>query len=179
MHERLAKLKQNPPAYLVFLKKRRIYTEKWRATNREKTRKYCKKYKASHPDRVMMDRIDRQRRTRLKAVTYIGEPKCARCGYTDLRALVIDHRNNDGNKERQGSIGKRGVCYFLKILRMPQEEAKSRYQILCANCNMIKENEQRNIKIQSKLVNIQAKDGTVWNRLSALPQTITNHIKDN
>ena len=53
--------------------------------------------------------------------------KCVRCGFDDIRALQIDHINNDGYKENR-------VKMYHKILRGDTEG----YQVLCANCNWIK-----------------------------------------
>lgn len=56
---------------------------------------------------------------------------CASCGFSDLRALQIDHINGGGTSEikRLGN----GVKYYRHIM-----SNISNYQILCANCNQIK-----------------------------------------
>lgn|SRR5574340_69787 len=61
--------------------------------------------------------------------------KCARCGFSDDRALQIDHINGNGRKDR-------GKCrsphkFYEKVLVVGSAE----YQILCANCNTIKRHE--------------------------------------
>lgn len=57
--------------------------------------------------------------------------ECKRCGFSDRRALQIDHISGGGNKARK----KYGVIGELKrILECGGED----YQILCANCNWIK-----------------------------------------
>lgn len=58
---------------------------------------------------------------------------CARCGFSDLRALQIDHVNGDGAKERG-----RNQAFYKRILA----DDGGRYQILCANCNWIKRHEE-------------------------------------
>ena len=57
--------------------------------------------------------------------------KCARCGFTDERALQIDHVHRNKNKDRTGPD------FYLKVLR----DKKGDYQLLCANCNWIKRHE--------------------------------------
>ena len=59
--------------------------------------------------------------------------RCALCGFSDLRALQIDHVNGDGAKERQAQCNTKAYLrYILKHLD------SGRYQLLCANCNAIK-----------------------------------------
>ena len=60
---------------------------------------------------------------------------CNRCGFSDHRALQIDHVNSDGWKERSKG---RGILYLKKVLN----DAEGRYQLLCANCNWIKRAER-------------------------------------
>lgn len=72
---------------------------------------------------------------------YSGEqPTCAKCGFADIRALCLDHINNDGAEHRR-SLSPKGrggtsttVYQDLKKRRFPLG-----YQILCCNCNRIKE----------------------------------------
>jgi hypothetical protein len=58
---------------------------------------------------------------------------CVRCGFSDERALQIDHVNGDGHVELR-----RGVMtthsYHMRVL----SDVEGRYQLLCANCNWIK-----------------------------------------
>lgn len=61
---------------------------------------------------------------------------CFRCGYTDKRALQIDHVLGGGTKERE--VFKSTTSYLKKVLA---DETGS-YQILCANCNWIKRAEE-------------------------------------
>jgi hypothetical protein len=66
--------------------------------------------------------------------------KCRNCGYSDVRALCLDHINNDGakyrkekyNDSRQGG----GTIDLFNYLR--KNNYPSGYQVLCWNCNHIK-----------------------------------------
>jgi len=62
---------------------------------------------------------------------------CAYCGFADLRALQIDHINNDGYLTRR-KHGRTSTKTIMKYIIEHPEEAKKRYQVLCANCNTIK-----------------------------------------
>ncbi len=78
------------------------------------------------------------RAIRQKALDIIGR-ECVQCGFTDLRALQLDHIHGGGTKEH-AALGTKGI--HMKICKNP-EEAKKIYQCLCANCNTIKEWERR------------------------------------
>lgn len=76
---------------------------------------------------------------------YSGEqPKCIKCGFSDIRALCIDHIYNDGAKERKEikphnkhrGIGSKTFYSWIRKNNFPP-----RYQVLCANCNAIKQRE--------------------------------------
>jgi hypothetical protein len=57
---------------------------------------------------------------------------CARCGFTDDRALCIDHINGGGEPERKKA--RSSEAYYKAILA----SGGAGYQILCCNCNAIK-----------------------------------------
>jgi len=66
----------------------------------------------------------------MKAITKLGG-KCAICGFSDERALQIDHIKGGGIQD----VKKHGNHYtmYKHILENPDG-----YQVLCANCNWIK-----------------------------------------
>lgn len=60
------------------------------------------------------------------------DAKCKTCGFSDARALQIDH---------VGGFGRQDVARFpsaTAYLKAVIEDGAGRYQLLCANCNMIK-----------------------------------------
>ena len=74
-------------------------------------------------------------RKRKEVLDYLGG-KCMECGFSDYRALQIDHVNNNGYLERKND--KRMVRPFVHLIR----DRIKQYQILCANCNQIKRKER-------------------------------------
>lgn len=80
------------------------------------------------------DTHNRRREWHLRALRAIGTLRCGGCGWTDPRVLVIDHRNGDGAKHRRHSTS---YGYFREIIASPED-----YQILCINCNHIKQLER-------------------------------------
>lgn len=75
---------------------------------------------------------------REKIVKLLGS-KCVICGFSDPRALEIDHINNNGNEERKifSTYG-----YYKHILDQIKVGSKD-YQLLCSNCNAIKRYERQ------------------------------------
>ncbi len=74
-----------------------------------------------------------------KIIAYLGG-KCVKCGFSDVRALQIDHINGGGSKERK--VLKMNEGLFYKKVR---EDATGKYQLLCANCNWIKKHENSEV----------------------------------
>ena len=70
---------------------------------------------------------------RLRALETLGN-KCVRCGFSDPRALQIDHINGGGSKEMKSKGN-------YKIYRDIVLGNLNGYQALCANCNWIKRHE--------------------------------------
>jgi hypothetical protein len=80
---------------------------------------------------------DNLRQWRGKVLEKLGD-KCRRCGFSDLRALQIDHVFGGGNKEI-AKFGRSRQAYYKHVLA----DVNGRYQLLCANCNWIKRCENR------------------------------------
>lgn len=74
---------------------------------------------------------------RQKVFEFLGG-KCIRCGFSDARALQIDHINGGGYRER---LSRNYISFYRKILENPAP-----YQLLCANCNWIKRFENKEYK---------------------------------
>jgi len=77
-------------------------------------------------------------RYRLEAIDHYsgGRNCCTRCGLDDVRVLDFDHVNNDGAEQRR-EMGN-NLVYWMKKNNFPQG-----FQVLCRNCNWLKELEKR------------------------------------
>ena len=73
------------------------------------------------------------RRWRSAALAALGN-KCVHCGFTDLRAMQIDHINGGGRKERFDVFGTSPRKLYKAVIN----DDGNKYQLLCANCNQIK-----------------------------------------
>jgi len=82
--------------------------------------------------------VENQRRYRQnlkrKVLEVLGG-ECVRCGFSDPRALQVDHVHGGGKQERL-QIDPMG--FYRKVLKNP-----TNYQFLCVNCNWIKRHENR------------------------------------
>lgn len=71
--------------------------------------------------------------------------KCGKCGFDDVRALLVHHTNHDRTEQPDSEI----VMMFL---------GKKKYQVLCENCHTIISKEHRHIvpkcKKAARLMNV-------------------------
>jgi len=85
------------------------------------------------------------RKKRNEVIEHLGgrcsSPQCTSInpdgsqGCLDHRCLQIDHVKGDGSKLRKDNSSERGTVFYNKVLKtIPGED----YQLLCANCNWIK-----------------------------------------
>jgi hypothetical protein len=110
------------------------YYRNWYKKNKTRIRKYkremMRKLRAKNPEHYRAQSRAAKKRLKDKVFDIYGSV-CA-CGFSDIRALTLDHKNNNGAEERK-KIGERGV--YLRALR---KEYRNEYQVLCMNCQFIK-----------------------------------------
>jgi hypothetical protein len=68
-----------------------------------------------------------------------GTMVCAKCGFSDIRALSIDHINGGGRKHTQ-ELKKVGTIFYRWLIK---NNFPKGYQVLCMNCNYIKKIENK------------------------------------
>jgi len=102
------------------------YKNKWRKSL--KAKEYDKKYQSA-----------RLKLIKEKIFEKYGN-KCKDCGISDKRVFQIDHINGGGTIESR--LYQNRITYFLRILK----DKKGKYQLLCANCNVIKKIENKENK---------------------------------
>lgn len=79
---------------------------------------------------------------KIDILTHYGNGKlaCVRCGFSDIRALSLDHIDSNGAQERR-DFGYQ--CSHPNFLRLKRENYPSGYQTLCMNCQWIKREENQ------------------------------------
>lgn len=116
------------------------YFKDWAKENAEHLAEYQARYhqevrKADYP------KLHKQRKTSYKKlreqVKEILGNECKHCGNRDSRVLCVDHVNGGGNIE----VREIGWWKILSSIRDLGDQGK--YQLLCANCNLIKRIENK------------------------------------
>ena len=106
----------------------------WRKANPSKAKLARRRdYKQQKPERKQQIKDYRKRREqelRQQVLELLGN-QCAICGFSDMRALQIDHIDGGGYRAK---LHRSVIGRYKGIL-----EVKGKgYQLLCANCNQIK-----------------------------------------
>lgn len=109
------------------LKRKQLKVKEWMIKNRETHREYQKKWSQNKLGEIKNKIFDK-----------LGN-SCKKCGYSDKRALCIDHKNGGGYKEIRSLTV---FNYYKKVL----EDTSDSYQILCHNCNWIKRSENNEVR---------------------------------
>lgn len=94
-----------------------------------------KRWRDKHPEYYR----DKMRNYRDRILDHLGAV-CIRCGFSDRRALQIDHVNGGGTAMRR-HFNNQPIAYFNAIWKHI-ESGTEPYQVLCANCNTIKRHEE-------------------------------------
>ena len=118
------------------LEKRRI----WKQEHKEHCQAYAKEWRKRNVNSQRLYHQRWQTKVKTDVLGHYGSGKlgCVKCGFTDIRALSIDHINGDGATHRK-VIKMSGQRFYrwLKVNDYPKG-----YQTLCMNCQFIKAAEE-------------------------------------
>lgn len=114
--------------------KKKAYDKEWRLKNKDELIVKKKKYWLKIKDKKNPENKKKNRDIRRKVLELLGG-KCVHCGFSNPRALQIDHIQNNGAIERKNCKVEQ---LYRKILKMNKKDWETEYQLLCANCNYIK-----------------------------------------
>ena len=103
--------------------------------NTEKYLVQAKKSRTKHRTKILLKKKKEYEGYRLDVLTYYskGTPKCKNCGITGMPFLQIDHiygRKAMGQTRTDGGV---------RLYRELHKKHPEGYQVLCSNCNMMKE----------------------------------------
>lgn len=95
-------------------------------------------WQKSHPDEARQSQRKFRDKIKVLVLTHYGNGRCAcvKCGFSDIKALSIDHIEGNGSKHRR-EIG----CMFYRWLI--KSDYPQGFQTLCMNCQFIKRFENR------------------------------------
>lgn len=116
------------------------YSKMYRKKNKEKLLKLNRDWCSKNREHVREENRKERERLKMEVLGRYSSNKicCAYCGFEDTRALQIDHIDNNGAEERREKLGNRtcaGTTFYRWIRR---QNYPCGYQVLCANCNIIK-----------------------------------------
>jgi len=114
--------------------KNRERYKKWYEENKEKARAdkaaNMRKYRLENPEKYKKQSRASQQKLRDKIFETFGHC-CAICGFSDKRALSLDHVFNNGAEERR--LLSIRVIYRRSLL----PENQHQYRMLCMNCQFV------------------------------------------
>jgi len=119
----------------------RTWLRRYRERNREKIREWQRLYRARRREHFSELRRKQKEKLKLEVLKHYSQsdpPKCVRCGFSDLRALTIDHVDGKGSIHRRQLRNKGGYHFYLWLKNQGLPEG---YQVLCMNCQWIKREE--------------------------------------
>lgn len=98
------------------------------------------KYRTKNKERLAKSRNELLMKRKKLVYDFLGGV-CSRCGFSDNRALQIDHINGFGRKNMNRR--QRNAMYYYLTVHKSLLNNENKYQILCANCNWIKRYENK------------------------------------
>ena len=121
--------------------------------------KWNKKWIDNNRERYYALKYNFRDRNKKEVIAYYsnGLMECNYCGFSNIHALCLDHVNNDGaewrKKNKVSGRGTNGSNTFDTVKKMKFPEG---LQVLCANCNLIKEIQR---KMDKRMENKWYKNG--------------------
>ena len=113
----------------------------YRERNKEARNEQCRQWRDQQSRDTLYNtqlasnqRLEAKRLSLRIAIFRRFESQCFLCGFSDIRALQIDHVNGGGTKERRTTNN----MTYLKNILASVESGQKDYVVLCANCHQIK-----------------------------------------
>lgn len=104
---------------------------------------WMKNYKKKNAARISKYLKEWREGLKIKVLSFYSQEKlnCASCGYKDIRALCLDHIKDDGaeHRRRLGNGKRRETGSSTIYLDLIKRGFPKGFQVLCHNCNFIKE----------------------------------------
>jgi hypothetical protein len=134
------------PKTKITPEKQKEYQQRYKAKPgvAEKYRELNKAWIANNRERYNQAKSEYRFKIKVAAINYYskGAMCCAICGFSnDLDALCLDHINDDGAAHRKelGISNRSAVSGTTIYERLKAQGWMEGLQVLCANCNMVKE----------------------------------------
>lgn len=112
--------------------------KRWQQANPDRKHEMQRRYFYKNRNRIR--KYIRERRAKFRKLVLMhyseGTMQCKYCGFSDERALSVDHINGGGTQHRKTMKSGGNFCEVLVREGYPKG-----YQILCMNCQFIKRSE--------------------------------------
>lgn len=120
----------------------------WHYENRDKSKVIHERWCRNNPNKlrsIVRKSFHKYRDSMREEILQMLGSKCKNCGNSNIIVLQIDHVNGGGSKERKRLSN--GTNYYKHVLEELKSGSKE-YQLLCANCNIMKahQNHEQNIR---------------------------------
>ena len=105
--------------------------------HRESHNLYSREYNLTHRAEMLAKQSELRLEYKTIVLTHYGNGKlaCVKCGFSDVRALSIDHISGDGYQQRLNNRKFIGDSIYRWLRKHNYPEG---YQTLCMNCQWIK-----------------------------------------
>lgn len=99
------------------------------------------KYRTKNKEALALSRFNLTSERKKKVYEALGNV-CTHCGFSDYRALQIDHVHGFGKRDKINKRHTNAKAFYLFVYESVSKN-EGKYQILCANCNWIKRYSQK------------------------------------
>lgn len=121
---------------------RKEYHKQYREDNREKRRKWNRDWIQNNKERYNASKYIYRDKLKIEIMDYYGGGECKWCGIKDIDVLCIDHIDNDGAEDRlKRGVSGRSSAGTNAYEALKRDGFPEGFQVLCANCNLKKEQE--------------------------------------
>jgi len=125
---------RNDRKYYIATPREKLRAQWRKRYEREKLKPKTKRNRPNRPAAQLRD-LHRIKEAVLARYSCGEVAVCVKCGFSDIRALSIDHVNGGGTKHRRELKGGYGRMMYVWLRR---NGYPSGYQTLCMNCQFIK-----------------------------------------
>ena len=117
--------------------KKKEYKRNWNHLHQEDRREYMRNWRRKNSNLHRIQIRKYVKATKEKVIGYYskGNNECKNCKNKDIRVLTIDHVNGNGAEERR-KLKRSGHSFYVWLIKSGFPEG---YQVLCLNCQRIKE----------------------------------------
>ena len=123
------------------------YRKEYYKKNKKKELERNKLWAVKNKKSINKSECSNRKVWRQRTFDLLGGQFCKKCGFSDYRALQIDHILGGGVKSFKNNWRLRKPKYYFEVISKNPEQ----YQVLCANCNWIKRFENNEIKSNKEI----------------------------